>query len=452
MGIKKGFKDIVIVDDTGRIEYCSITSPDFFDLTPKLLVGTKAHQHYKNLNNDSSTLIRAIRYGETSLNTEQELATKGNKRVRQFSDTYCIKDKEKVIGAVEFAYYDEKNDIIKEYTSTKKTTVKERENGPGLEDIIGESPEMKILRNKLKKIINLDSPVLITGETGTGKELTARVLHNSGSRRNKNFIYLNCGAIPEHLFESMLFGVKSGIFTDAKEQDGLFNAADKGTIFLDEIQEMPREVQGKLLRVLEEKRIRPVGGEEEINVDVRIIASCNMDINALINSGVMRSDLYFRLAVIQLELPPLRQRKEDIRNLTSYYLNKFSHELDRHDIYGISENLIALFESYNWPGNIRELKNALESTFYVCEGNELTFDNIISRHNVSHSPENLSTLIKNDFLAGDKNLKEYLDEFRKLIILDELKKHHNDPKATAKALGLSLQMMKYDMEKYNIHL
>jgi len=451
MGIRDNFKDIVIVDEEGRIEYYNISSMDFFDLKPEEMIGTKIQQHYSNLNEETSTLMRAVRKGVTSLGEVQELNTEKGKVVRQDSDTFCIRDGEKIVGAVEFAYYDESVDLITTELEAMKKKQKKFSNLQ-IADMVGETCSMRSTLKKLEKIVDLESPVLLIGETGTGKEMTARAIHNSGHRRKGSFIYVNCSALPENLFESILFGVKRGSFTDAAERDGLFMAADKGTIFLDEIQSMPLATQGKILRVLEEKRIRPIGAEEEISVDVRIIASCNMDLDALLESECLRNDLYFRLAVIQLELPPLRERRADIIPLTEYYIRKFNEDLGMHRISGIDQKTQEFFMNYDWPGNIRELKNTIESAFYVAKGEMITFADVEERFREDYAGEQQMGSAGRDFLSQGKNLKIYLDDFQKECIIAELKKNNGNLKKTARRLGLSDQMMKYNIKKFGIEI
>lgn len=454
MGIRENYKDILIVDEAGKIEYFNISNMDFFDLKPEELIGTKPQQHYSNLNEENSTLMRAVHYGETTLQSVQELDTSAGKVVRQESDTFCIKDGDRVLGAIEFAYYDEVVDLVTAEDVLPEKKLRKAGTSavqPQLADIIGEAECMRDIRKRLEKIVDLESPVLLFGETGTGKEMTARAIHNSGRRQKGSFVYVNCSALPENLFESILFGVKRGSFTDAAERDGLFMTANHGTIFLDEIQSMPLATQGKILRVLEEKRIRPIGGEEEVSVDVRIIASCSMDMNALLNSGTLRRDLYFRLLVIQLELPPLRKRKGDILPLVRYYLQKFNQEMADRGIRGIDEETEAFFLQYDWPGNVRELRNTLESAFYVARGNQIVFSDVEERFCRQEEEENtFMSAAGREFLTSGKNLKEWLSEFQKACILEELEKSGGNLREAARALGISDQMMKYNLKKYDI--
>ena len=450
MGIREDFKDILIVDEDGRIEYFTIYNLDFFGLTPNVMLGTKPYQHYKNLDDETSTLMRAVNHGETTLGSVQELETAKSEIVRQTSDTFCIKRDGEVIGAIEFAYYDDEKDVVRQnlQDSAEKYC---GDMSQTIDEIISGSKAMKPLVKKLRKLADWEAPVLITGETGSGKSYIARALHNSGKRQRKKFVYINCSSVPENLFESILFGVKKGAFTDATERDGLFLAADQGSIFLDEIQSTPLSVQKKLLRVLEEKRIRPVGGDEELDIDVRIIASCSKDIDSLLKSGQMRSDLYFRLAVTQLEVPPLRERREDIELLSCKFLEKLNCMDENKKVTGVDSKTLQFFYAHDWPGNVRELKNILESGFYTAKDNIIHFNDIKGRFEKEDGEAGEEQNIwVNMFDESGKDLRTFMNDFQKNIIVQELQRNSHNIPDTAKALGISSRMLKYNIEKYGL--
>ena len=231
------------------------------------------------------------------------------------------------------------------------------------DNIVGGSPVMQFVYEKIGAAKDTDSTVLVCGESGTGKELVAKAIHYNGRRAKNPFVPLNCAAIPGELVESELFGHKKGSFTGAfSDSPGLFRSADGGTIFLDEILEMPYGTQARLLRVLQEKRIRPVGGSEELPVDVRVIASTNQDVEEAVRNERFREDLYYRLGVIRIEIPPLRARLEDIPALVSHFIAKFNRVFQR-TIKGVSEDVLQLLSRYRWPGNVRELESAIENAF-----------------------------------------------------------------------------------------
>src|SRR5215813_10046205 len=242
----------------------------------------------------------------------------------------------------------------------------------GLDNIIGQSPKMKEIFDLIQTVAPQNSRVLITGESGTGKELVARAIHENSARSQTPFITINCGAFPETLLESELFGYVKGAFTGANEnRRGLFQAAHGGTLFMDEIGNMNLAMQVKLYRVLQEGKVRPLGSTEEIDVDVRVIAATNKNFAKEIAEGRFREDLYYRLSVIPIELPPLRERREDIPLLARYFLERFSKTMDKH-IAGISPEVMRHLESYEWPGNVRELENTMERAVALESGPEIS--------------------------------------------------------------------------------
>lgn len=443
MKINEDFKDILIVDEKSRIEYFNIGSYDFFDLRPEELIGKTPSQLYENLDDESSTLMRAINYGEEKARYTQKLKTKTGKTVLQSSDTYCIKDGEKVLGAIEFAYYDENKDIL----NKPKIRNKDSSNNLTLENIIGESDEIISIKKKIKKVSNLESPILLTGATGTGKEMIARIIHNYSKRSGNSFIYINCSAVPEELFEGIIFGTKKGSFTDAEEKVGLFQMADKGTLFLDEVDSMPLGVQGKILKAIEDKCIRPVGGNNEIYLDVKIIASCNMDIEPLLNSTKLRKDLYFRLSVIQFQLPLLKNRDKDVLLIANYYIKKFNVDFKK-NVEGISDEVRTAFLKYNWPGNVRELRNILEGIFPTLEKNIIELNDVKERLGIYD--DNLQKREWTFFKESKKDLKTFLEEYEKRELEEALNKNDGNIVKTVQELGISRQLLINKLKKYRL--
>lgn len=246
----------------------------------------------------------------------------------------------------------------------------------GYGELLGESPPMQRLYDQLIRLRDTDASILITGESGTGKELVARSIHKHGKRRDRPFVVVNCGAIPENLLESELFGHAKGAFTDARsERIGLFQQADGGTLFLDEIGEMPMGMQVKLLRALEQRRARPVGSNQEFEFDVHLLSATNRDLESAIEEGAFREDLYYRINVIQLELPPLRARGTDILLLAQHFLKLFSERAGK-QITGIAENAAAKLLAYDWPGNVRELRNVIERAVALARFDKITLEDL----------------------------------------------------------------------------
>src|ERR1700756_2747008 len=256
----------------------------------------------------------------------------------------------------------------------------------GLDNIIGQSPKMKAIFDLIQTVAPQNSRVLITGESGTGKELVARAIHENSARSGSPFITINCGAFPETLLESELFGYMKGAFTGANEnRRGLFQASDGGTLFMDEIGNMNLAMQVKLYRVLQEGKVRPLGSNEEIDVDVRVIAATNKDLEKAIANGEFREDLFYRLSVIPLHVPALRDRREDIPLLARYFLERFRNSMNKH-IEAISPQAMRRLESYDWPGNVRELENTIERAVALESGPEISVSVLPDRVAGTSSP------------------------------------------------------------------
>jgi transcriptional regulator with PAS, ATPase and Fis domain len=252
-------------------------------------------------------------------------------------------------------------------------------------NIIGSSPAMNLLFERMRRIVKTDSAVLVSGESGTGKELVAKALHYNGTRKDKPFVAVNCSAIPEALLESELFGHVRGAFTGAiKDKPGKFEAANHGTIFLDEIGTMPLHLQAKLLRVLQEQEVERVGSNKPLKLHVRIISATNADLEQMVQHGEFREDLYYRLNVIPLHLPPLRERQQDIMFLTSYFLEKQCRLMGR-PLSTISKQALEVLEQYSWPGNVRELENLIERMIALTDGQVITIDDVPSKIIVAKS-------------------------------------------------------------------
>ena len=243
----------------------------------------------------------------------------------------------------------------------------------GLDHIISQSPKMRAIFEVIQTVAPTPSTVLISGESGTGKELVARAIHQNSPRLDKPFVSINCGAFPETLLESELFGFSRGAFTDAKQNKlGLFQSAEGGTLFLDEIGEMSLSMQVKLLRVLQDHRVRPLGSTEEVTVDVRIIAATNQDLAHLVSDKRFREDLYYRISVIPIELPPLRERSEDIPLLANHFVRRFLEQMSKDKPRAIHPDALQRLENYTWPGNVRELENTIERAVALEAGDEIT--------------------------------------------------------------------------------
>lgn len=317
-------------------------------------------------------------------------------------------------------------------------------------NIVGKSAGMRQVFDYISKVANSNATVLIGGESGTGKELVAKALHFNSNRKNYPFISINCGAMPETLLESELFGHEKGAFTSADQTKiGLMEAANKGTFFLDEISEAPLSIQVKLLRVLQEKEFTRVGGTKPIKVDLRIIAASNRDLVQAVKEKVFREDLYYRLKVIHISIPPLRQRREDISLLVHHFINKYCQEYEgQKKVQGISPEAIQLLENYDWPGNVRELENVIERAVV------LETKDIIQVESLPEELRGASPAVADNLLPVSPDepidLESTLDEIEKKMLLGALNKSDGMIKKAAELLNLSFRSMRYRVKKHNL--
>ena len=315
--------------------------------------------------------------------------------------------------------------------------------------IIGSSDRITEIFETIKRVAPTTTTILITGETGTGKELIARAIHRNSPRKNNPFIKINCAAIPESLMESELFGYEKGAFTGAAtKKQGRFELAHKGTLFLDEVGELPKDMQVKLLQVIQEQEFERIGGLQTIKVDVRLITATNRNLFEDVKDGRFREDLYYRLNVIPAHLPPLRERKEDIPVLIGFFIEKFNKKLDRSVKY-IDEKVTNLLIQYSWPGNIRELENLVERMILMARGDTIVFADL---------PSELKTAIESDStgLSGIRQkpfkdiMKNHMEDIEKQMIISVLEECGNNVTRAAKQLGLSRKGLQLKMMKYKL--
>ncbi len=307
-------------------------------------------------------------------------------------------------------------------------------------NIIGKTPVMKEVFDLIQSVADARSTVMITGGSGTGKELVARAIHYSSNRREGPFIKLNCAALPENLVEAELFGYEKGAFTDAKKTHrGRFELADGGTLLLDEISEMPLNLQSKLLRVLQEREFERVGSTSTIAVDVRIIATSNRNLKEYISRGEFREDLFFRLNVIPIHLPPLEERKEDIPILVEHFIDRYNHQNGR-SVKGIESSALRVFMKYHWPGNVRELENLIERAVVTGKSEMLTEDDFPAELSLGRAGDDLSGL----------RVPMKLEEGSKYLILKTLEKFNGNKTRAAEALGITTRTIRNKLNEYSL--
>lgn len=328
--------------------------------------------------------------------------------------------------------------------------------------IIGQSRAMQTVYKAIGRVAQTDATILIRGESGTGKELVARAVYQHGARADKPFLIINCVAIPETLLESELFGYEKGAFTGASQKHiGKIEQANGGTVFLDEIGDMPLSIQAKILRLLQEKSIERIGGEETIPVDVRIIAATHQNLEQAIEDNKFREDLYFRLKVVTIELPPLRKRKDDIPGLIAYYLQKLSNEL-KMDNPGIQEDALALLNDYEWPGNVRELGNLIQKVLIFNRGAPIAASDLAQiihhRHENEHKREVPLDTIRQwvrQKMAGESGsygFDDFVDIISGIVISEALMSTDGNRTQAAKLLGMSRPTLHAKIEKYDIRM
>ena len=444
--IDENRKTIVYNDAMGRIE----------GLDPTQVLNRDLLEVFPSLDESSSTLINALTEKKPIFNKAQIYINSKGKKIFTVNTTLPIFIKDKVVGALEIAkditYVKELSEKLMDLQNelnisaqANKHSNKKKIKKYSFIDIIGEDEKILELKEIAKRASNTSSSVLIYGETGTGKELFAQSIHYGGNRKDKPFIAQNCAAIPETLLEGILFGTEKGGFTGAVAREGIFEQADGGTLLLDEINSMSEALQSKLLRVLQEGYIRRIGGLKDIPIDVRIIATTNEDPLLSIKKGRLRKDLYYRLNVIYLKIPPLRDRKGDIEILSNHFINKYNYILNR-NILGIDDRVLEAFYKYTWPGNVRELENVIESAMNCAPLNRkyLEKEDFITNANIFNDSNSLNANVFN----LDKPLPYYLEEIEKKIILEKLKKNQNNISKTAKELGIKRQTLQHKIKKY----
>ncbi len=309
--------------------------------------------------------------------------------------------------------------------------------------LIGASQAMREIREVIAKLARSQAPIYISGDSGTGKELVARLIHEQSARSDAPFVPVNCGAIPSELMESEFFGHKKGSFTGATaDKPGLFQAANRGTLFLDEVAELPQHMQVKLLRAIQERAVRPVGAQSEVPIDVRLLSATQHDLTKLVAKGRFRQDLYYRINVIELRVPRLRERSEDIASLVDHFLTRITG--GGSNPYSLSEDSYAVLGRYPFPGNVRELENILQRAIALCDGNVITADDLGLTE-----PETAESV--NGYVPGGEPLESYLERIECQALTDALRQTGQNKTAAAKLLGMSFRSFRYKLDKFGIN-
>lgn len=322
--------------------------------------------------------------------------------------------------------------------------------------IVGENEKMRRISNLVGKVAEGKATVLLQGESGTGKEVVARAIHRQSPRAENPFLPINCAAIPEDLLESELFGFEEGAFTGAKRRKrGLLQVADGGTLFLDEIGEMPPKMQVKMLRVLETQKIRRIGGTRDVEIDVRFIAASNRDLKAAIEDRAFREDLYYRLGVVVIDLPPLRERIEDLELFVAAFVDEFNRAMGK-SIMGVSSESLRVMRRYAWPGNIRELRNVIERAMVLCERDEIHPSHLPAELSAGHAAYDCAdgsepaTALTAGLPADGLNLTDVVTGLERRFIEKAMERTDGNQTEAAKLLSISRDQLRYRLEKYGM--
>lgn len=367
---------VIITDKHGIIEYSAVFDENDNKMKNEGYTGHNILEVYPELTEETSSHYRVIQTGRPVIDEVQSLTDLNGKKLTFLSSTYPIELEGEIIGAIEGTIYLKGNGEPYRKDCFETQSAPEREERLySLCDIVTKDEKMMAIKERIERVAAGESFVMISGDTGTGKELVAESIHTHSPRGKGPFISQNCAAIPAGLLESTLFGSTKGSYTGAEDKKGLFELANGGTLFLDEVNSMEMSLQGKILKAIEEQKIRRIGDEKEIKINVRIISAMNEKPEVAIASGKLREDLFYRLGVVQFRMPSLSERKADIPLLTDFFIKKYNAEMDK-KVKGCTEIVKKLFLNYSWPGNVRELRNAIEYAFNMVRGDEITIPDI----------------------------------------------------------------------------
>ncbi|MFC2948029.1 sigma-54 interaction domain-containing protein [Virgibacillus sediminis] len=445
------YDNVLITDEKGYVSFYDVADLNVLKELgpwPEVIIGKHVTSFYTNLSHENSTIMTVLKNKTPLLNCRQEMVTRIGSKIESYSSTFPIEDNDRMIGAIEFSkrYFKKENIQSLEKYATHKIF---RKNNTifTIDDLISKNPTMNKIKDRIKKIAKTNSSVLVHGKTGTGKEIVAQAIHNLSDRYTKPFLSLNCSTIPQNLMESTLFGTVKGSFTGAENMAGLFEQAEGGTLFLDEINSLDMHLQVKLLKAIEEKRIRRLGGSRNIDLDIRLISATNEDPYNLVVEKNFREDLFYRLSVVQIDLPELKDRREDIEVLLRYYLDFFNSNMNM-SIDSVEQEVIDCFNRYSWPGNVREFRNAIETAYNFVSSNRITMDDIPNR--IKNGKGTSQKITDASQPTEGYSLKTDVENYEKEIIYKAIKEEGGVLAKTARQLGISKQSLKYKLKKYGL--
>ncbi|HDL17834.1 MAG TPA: PAS domain S-box protein [Bacteroidetes bacterium] len=423
---------VFTIDNEMRITSFNQAAEKITGIPASKAIGKKCSEiFHSDLCENGCALQRTFQTGEAAIDVPVHIINNRGKKTPISVSTSILKDKSgQVLGAVE-TFRD---------LSTIEQLQKEIKKSYTFEDIVSKSPLIHKIFQILPDVAESDSTVLIQGPSGSGKELFARAIHNLSLRKHKPYVVVNCGALPETLFESELFGYKKGAFTDAKrDKPGKITLAEGGTLFLDEVEALPFKTQVKLLRLLQEWEYEPIGGTRTLKANIRVVAATNKQLQNLIVEGKFRDDLFFRLAVVKFDLPPLKERREDIPYLVEHFIAKFNAKRSK-NIIGVSPEVMNILLKHNYLGNVRELENIIEYAFVVCRGKIIE---------VQHLPQEFSAKASFQEIAAT-HIKQVTEEIEIQEIQQALRKYYGHQGKAAKELGIDRSTLWRKAKKFNI--
>lgn len=446
---------ITMIDNKGRIIVKQRFNPRYTEeenyIDNQWAINQNLLDVFPSLDYETSSLLQALTQGSVIYQEGQVVNNHCGKQSVTNNITFPVITRGKIVGAVELSRdvthieKDRKVATIKQIVQNKK---KHQLGRFTLEDIITANSAMLELKAKIQKIANSSSSVLVYGETGTGKELVVSSIHNAGTRKDKPFIPVNCAALPESILEGLLFGSKKGAFTGAENRKGLFEEANGGTLYLDEINSMPAVLQAKLLRVLQDQAVTPLGSANPVELDVRIIASTNQPVSELLRTGQLREDILYRLNTISVEIPPLRQRMDDLEPLSQFFIQKYNEKFGK-NVAGISPETLKIFQACRWKGNVRELEHVIESAMNIADSGTKIVPEDLPDYLTDYLPDN-SDEIKQFDSEKNVSLPDLMEAYEKKLILQALKICGGRIVDAAKRLSIPRTSLQYKMDKYQI--
>lgn len=465
---------VMVVDQNYIVRYYNNTMGMIDGYTPSEVIGKSFLDLFPESTYEKSTILPAFKERRRTVNEVQSYVTAKGRRNSLVTSTVPIIENDEVVAVVEICKdisVERKllNEIVQLQSVISQSSEQKVKNGIcnyQFEDIIGQSPELLNTIHIAKKASKSNSFVMISGETGTGKELFAQSIHNMSPRRNQKFVAVNCAALPGELMEGILFGTTRGGFTGSTDRAGLFEEANHGTLLLDEINSMEPVLQGKLLRVLQDGVVRRVGGTKDIPLDVRIISTTNASMQTAIEKHQFRNDLYYRLSVVNIEIPPLRKRGEDILVIADYYIRRFNRSFSK-NVAGVSDEVRDIFMAYRWPGNVREIKHCIEGAMNVIEDEkyiqiEHLPDSILRSFRTASKGCSRQPLPEEEVQQHpqkavpasepqrDTSLKEATDLLEKKMILEAVQAAKGNVSKAAEQLNMKRPTLQYKMKKYGI--